>query len=274
MDAERFGSFLCAERKAKNLTQKELAEKLGVTDKAISKWERGVCLPDVAKFDDIAAALDLTDIEVLRAHRLPPEPAKSAEKAPPLVTGRELGRILLACFLVTLVCFVCNLIEDWKAMPFHFYGLARLLQITFCAAASIWLAAKAAGSETRSDYRGALRYALILAAVVAAVAIVLSGHIMSWFFNVPARLFGINYWIDGVGPVSSVWYQQYLDGAWTPKLMLFMYLTFEIFDYVNLQGLLLAFGLYPFAKLLRIRRNRKRAEQAKTATKPATEDNL
>lgn len=265
MDAKQFGEFISAERAAKGLTQKELAEKLGVTDKAVSKWERGVCLPDVAKFDDIAAALGVTDVEVLRARRMAPETEKEPEgKAPPLVTWRELGRVLLACFLVTLVCFVFNLIEDWKAMPFHFYGLARLLQIVFCAAASAWLAVRAAGNETRSDYRGALRYALILAAIVAAVAVVLSGHIMSWFYNVPARLFGINYWIDGVGPVSSVWYQQYLNGAWTPKLMLFMYLTFEIFDHPNLQGLLLAFGLYPFAKLLRIRRSRKRAERAKT----------
>lgn len=258
MNPTEFGLFLSEERKAKGLTQKELAEKLGVTDKAISKWERGVCLPDVAKFDDIAAALGVTDVEVLRAHRLPPEETKT-EEAPPLVTWRELGRVLLACFLVTLVCFVCNLLEDWKAMPFHIYGLARLLQIIFCAAASVWLAVRAAGSETRSDYRGALRYALALAAVVAAAYIVLGEHIMSWFFDVPAKLFGIKYWDDKTGMyMPSVWYQQYLDGAWTPKLLLYMYLSFDIFDYVNLQGLLLAFASYPAAKLLRIRRNRKK----------------
>ena len=259
MDPEQFGRFLSEERKSKNLTQKELAEKLGVTDKAISKWERGVCLPDVAKFDDIAAALGVTDVEVLRAHRLPPEEAKAEEKAPPFVTWRELGRVLLACFVVTLVCFVCNLLEDWKAMPFHIYGLARLLQVVFCAAASVWLAVRAAGSETRGDYRGALRYTLILAAVVAAAVVVLGNHIMSWFFEVPAKLFGINYWDDRTGDyMPRVWYQQYLDGAWTPKLLLFMYLSFDIFDYVNLQGLLLAFASYPFAKLLRIRRNGKK----------------
>lgn len=82
MDPKQFGAFLAAERAEKGLTQKELGEKLGVTDKAVSKWERGVCLPDVAKFDDIAAALDMTDLEVLRAKRLPPEPAP--EKTPPL----------------------------------------------------------------------------------------------------------------------------------------------------------------------------------------------
>ena len=101
MDPKQFGQFISAERAAKGLTQKELAEKLGVTDKAISKWERGVCLPDVAKFDDIAAALDLTDIEVLRAHRIPPESADASgpEKAPPLfVTPRRRDGCCWAAF--------------------------------------------------------------------------------------------------------------------------------------------------------------------------------
>ncbi len=268
MDAQRLGQFISAERAAQGMTQKELAEKLGVTDKAVSKWERGVCLPDVAKFDDLAAALGVTVVEVLRAQRLPPEAEKAAEgKAPPLVTRRELARVLLACFLITLVCFACNLIEDWKAMPFHFYGLARLLQIVFCAAASVWLAARAAGNETRSDYRGALRYALIFAAIVAVIRlvslIVFDGDMVEYFRKVPYKLFGVSDWLEDAGmPQYSVWYREYLDGIWTPKRLLFFYLCFEIFDFPNLQGLLLAFALYPVGKLLRIRRNRKRAEKA------------
>ena len=40
--SEKTGKFICVMRKEKNLTQKDLAQKLDVTDKAISKWERGV----------------------------------------------------------------------------------------------------------------------------------------------------------------------------------------------------------------------------------------
>lgn len=96
MDTTQFGLFLSEERKAKGLTQKELASKLGVTDKAVSKWERGICLPDVSKFDDIAAALDLTDLEVLRAKRLPPPELPS--ETPPLVSWKECGVLLSGCF--------------------------------------------------------------------------------------------------------------------------------------------------------------------------------
>ena len=42
IDKERFGGFLVHLRREKNLTQKELAERLFVSDKAVSKWERGV----------------------------------------------------------------------------------------------------------------------------------------------------------------------------------------------------------------------------------------
>jgi DNA-binding transcriptional regulator YiaG len=41
MDNKKIGDFIAARRRSKNLTQKELAERLGVTDKAVSKWERG-----------------------------------------------------------------------------------------------------------------------------------------------------------------------------------------------------------------------------------------
>ena len=41
MDAKKTGSFICENRKKQGMSQKELADKLGITDKAISKWERG-----------------------------------------------------------------------------------------------------------------------------------------------------------------------------------------------------------------------------------------
>ena len=46
MDARTFGNYLSRMRKAQGLTQAELAEQLHVTDKAVSRWERGIGLPD------------------------------------------------------------------------------------------------------------------------------------------------------------------------------------------------------------------------------------
>lgn len=75
MDPKQFGPFLAQTRKERGLTQAQLAELLGVTSGAVSKWECCLCLPDVSKLADIAQALDLNILEVLKAERLPAEGA-------------------------------------------------------------------------------------------------------------------------------------------------------------------------------------------------------
>ena len=258
MDPKQFGQFISAERAAKGLTQKKLAEKLGVTDKAISKWERGVCLPDVAKFDDIAAALDLTDIEVLRAHRIPPESADAnePEKAPPLfVTPREAGRLLLGCFLITFPSFAYAMLEDF-VLPV--IGLGRPLQTLSCTALGVWLALRQAKDETRLNWRAVFDCALVLAALAAAVLLFVGEY--PWFlWETPDRLFGLTGWDDAAETfLSSLWYQRYRGGEWTPKLLLYIYLKYEVFDFPGLIGLLQCLAAYLIAKLLRIRHNQKK----------------
>ena len=55
MDAKTFGAFLARMRKSQGLTQAELAQQLHVTDKAVSRWERGVGLPDINTLEPLAA---------------------------------------------------------------------------------------------------------------------------------------------------------------------------------------------------------------------------
>ncbi len=60
MDQIKIGKFISSKRKEKNITQNELSEMLGVTDRAISKWENGVCLPDASNMPDLCKILDIT----------------------------------------------------------------------------------------------------------------------------------------------------------------------------------------------------------------------
>lgn len=60
MDAGTFGKFLAQTRRTQNMTQAELAEQLHVTDKAVSRWERGVGLPDINLLEPLADALGIT----------------------------------------------------------------------------------------------------------------------------------------------------------------------------------------------------------------------
>lgn len=59
MDAKKFGTFIAQVRKENGMTQAELAEKLNITDKAVSKWERGLGFPDINIIEPLAGALGL-----------------------------------------------------------------------------------------------------------------------------------------------------------------------------------------------------------------------
>ena len=67
MKTETFGRMVAALRKEKGMTQLELAEKMGVTDKAVSKWERDLSFPDVASLPKLAGIFQVTADELIQA---------------------------------------------------------------------------------------------------------------------------------------------------------------------------------------------------------------
>ncbi len=73
MDQEKIGSFIASLRKEKHLTQAQLAELLDVTDKAVSKWEHGLCLPDAAKYEPLCTILGISVNELFAGRRIPEE---------------------------------------------------------------------------------------------------------------------------------------------------------------------------------------------------------
>ena len=70
MDNLKTGKYIQKLRQEKNLTQNDLAKKLFISDKAISKWERGLCAPDISLLEKLAEILDTSVIELLRGERL------------------------------------------------------------------------------------------------------------------------------------------------------------------------------------------------------------
>ena len=70
MDAKKLGSFIATQRKELGLTQADLAEKLHVTDKAISRWERGLGLPDINTIEPLSVALNVSVVEVMKSELL------------------------------------------------------------------------------------------------------------------------------------------------------------------------------------------------------------
>ncbi len=122
MDNIKFGNFIAQRRKALGLTQKELASKLHVTDKAVSKWETGKGLPDLKIMEPLSEALEVTLYELMEGQTAPISPqnpyiqlheadrvvrqtagySRERKKKTP---GQKLGRLLLILLILYLGCF-------------------------------------------------------------------------------------------------------------------------------------------------------------------------
>lgn len=73
MNQEKIGRLIAECRKDKKITQVELADKLGVTDKSVSKWENGKCLPDVSLYKDLCNILGITLNEFFSGEKIKEE---------------------------------------------------------------------------------------------------------------------------------------------------------------------------------------------------------
>ena len=81
MDAQEFGAFVQSRRKELGMNQTQLAEKLHVTAKAVSRWERGVGFPSIELLQPLADALEISIAELMQSKRMEKEISKeSAEK--------------------------------------------------------------------------------------------------------------------------------------------------------------------------------------------------
>ena len=65
MDLVKIGKYIAGKRKTLGMTQKQLAEKLNMSDKSVSKWERGICLPDVSVYMELCEILGISINEFL-----------------------------------------------------------------------------------------------------------------------------------------------------------------------------------------------------------------
>lgn len=102
MDASRTGELIAARRRELGLSQEELAERLHVTDKAVSKWENGRGMPGIESLEPLAEALDLSVSELLSGRRLTAEELPKAAGGQIVESMQERVRLLRG-FLATLV---------------------------------------------------------------------------------------------------------------------------------------------------------------------------
>ncbi len=107
MNQVLIGAFIATERKRKGYTQKHLSEKLGISDKTVSKWERGNGFPDVSLLLPLCSELDITVNELLSGERVSEEDycKKAEENMVNLVreAGESKKKIMLSALVSMLV---------------------------------------------------------------------------------------------------------------------------------------------------------------------------
>ena len=102
MDNKQIGKFISKLRKSKELTQNELADKLNISNKTVSKWETGEGLPDISVLPELAKSLGVTVDEILNAELKDETRIKVEEVA----NEKNLLNLFHICFLIS--CFICT----------------------------------------------------------------------------------------------------------------------------------------------------------------------
>ncbi|MBR6820922.1 MAG: helix-turn-helix transcriptional regulator [Bacilli bacterium] len=144
MDQIKIGKFIQERRKEKKITQSKLAERLNVTDRAISKWENGNCLPDVSNIHELCKILDITindlfsgeivdmkDNEKLLEKNLL-DAVRQKEESDKKLLAMEIicGVLCLIPLLFSIILVKVIIMEEWKASLIVLASLLPLLVVT------------------------------------------------------------------------------------------------------------------------------------------------
>ena len=122
MEQKTMGEIISALRKEKGMTQRDLAEKLNVSDKAVSKWERNVACPDIQNIPKLAEILGISVDELVNAQ--PKE--QTGHKGAGYLLNTILRAVPLAMGVAVVVASILNGIDTKSALIMLGIGMACL----------------------------------------------------------------------------------------------------------------------------------------------------
>lgn len=186
MDQEKIGKFIAEVRKQRGLTQKELAEKIGISDKTISKWECGNSIPDISYLESLCDSLDIKVNELLSGERLSDKSysEKAEENIMALMKENEsnkkgsiLRNIIGVVFII--MAFTCMLFVGAgrnMSMLYSFFDFVTLLILVLLCAAIVLLS----GKKKKQDVLGVLQKTIIPCGILDSLfQVVILMHVLS-----------------------------------------------------------------------------------------------
>ena len=136
MDQLKIGKFISECRKQKNLTQMQLSEKLGITDKAVSKWERGIAMPDTSIMLDLCDILGISVNELLMGEKKSMENENQKSEQLLLDMAKEIElknktiwRSMWAIMIVSMTALFAGILAAAYLMPEGVLQIVTILGI-------------------------------------------------------------------------------------------------------------------------------------------------
>jgi len=135
MDQLKIGKFISEKRKAKGMTQAQLAEKLGITDRAVSKWETGRSMPDVSLMLELCQLLGITVNDLLCGEVVTMEKynetteknllemARQKEEADKRLLRLEIVMMAIATLFLITMMLIAVFVTEKSLLSFGFIGL-------------------------------------------------------------------------------------------------------------------------------------------------------
>lgn len=144
MDQQKIGKFIAQRRKQVGLTQAQLAERLSITDRAVSKWETGKALPDTSIMLELCQILDITVNDLLTGEIVTMEQynkqletnllemTKQKEQADKHLLSLEMLVAALSIFIVLATCIPASLLDmaDWQRITLIIVGVVPVIVAT------------------------------------------------------------------------------------------------------------------------------------------------
>lgn len=194
MDATRFGLFVAEMRKENHMTQAELATKIKVTDKAVSRWERGLGFPDINSLEPLAEALGVSVLELMKSEKIVEtniqcgdadiivtDTIKAAEHQKQVERQQEKRIILISIGVVAMLSIFALLIDNigWSMENILFTSVGVVLPVISIIVFFVLMIISLIRRVTGKSCKQTLIVALVFSGIV--VAVFLAIFVLSLF---------------------------------------------------------------------------------------------
>ncbi|MCI5935930.1 MAG: helix-turn-helix domain-containing protein [Lachnospiraceae bacterium] len=194
MDATKFGLFVAEMRKENHMTQAELATKIKVTDKAVSRWERGLGFPDIHLLEPLAEALGVSVLELMKSEKnvetnikcgdadlIVTDTIKAAEHQKQVERQQEKRMILITIGVVAISSIFALLFDHigWRMDNILFTSVGVILPVTSIIAFFVLMTISLIRRVTGKSCKQTLIVALVFSGIV--VTVFLAIFVLSLF---------------------------------------------------------------------------------------------